>query len=264
MTIRVYDTDNATDYAALLNMSQVHFHQALPRQELYGSPAALAQGLEPVESVPDILLQPDQYVDAVAHANELQVMPIYHMYHTWRPKGTRYNQNGIGYCWTWSGTGCLMTTRALEDKDTVILAPVSMGYLVGWADRGNYLNSFIQGARDQGICPAVDGNFNDLRRSKAVWDAVGRRNEFQLDQVWDTRSSDMVKHCLSILCYGRSLYIAYNWWGHALELVGVRYEGSTLQWLISNSHNEDDVIVLTGSRAVPSEAYGFISTKMAP
>ena len=263
MTARTYDTDNATDYADLLKMSQVAFHQALPRQELYGSAAAEAMGLEPIESIPDVLIQPDQYDDALKQAHERQTMPIYHMYYTWRPQGTRYNQDGIGYCWTWSGTGCVMTTRAMEDKETVILAPVSMGYLVGWADRGNYLASFIQGAREQGICPAVDGNFNDLRRSKAVWDAVGRRNEFQLDQVWDTRKSDMVKHCISGLCYGRSGYIAYNWWGHALELVGIRMVNGVLHWDISNSHNETDVITLTGTRAVPDECYFFISTKMA-
>ncbi len=90
------------------------------------------------------------------------------------------------------------------------------------------------------------------------------RDEFKLDLVWDTRSSAMKQHCVSILCYGRSLYVAYNWWGHAVELVGIliRPDG-TWEWWISNSHNEPDIIVLTGTRAIPSEAYGFISTVMA-
>ena len=263
MTYRVYDTDNGSDYADLLDMNPVMFRQALPRRELYGSTAALEAGLSPIEEVPDVLLQPDQYAEAIRLSHEQQSQPIYHMYDTWRPKGTRYNQGNIGYCWTWSGTGCVMSCRALEDKDLVILAPVSMGYLVNWANQGNYLSSFIKGAREQGICPAVDGNFNDSRRSKTVWDAVGRRNEFQLDKVWDCRKSAMTQHCISGLCYGRSGYIAYNWWGHALELVGIRMVNGVLQWDISNSHNEPDVITLTGSRAVPDECYFFISTKLA-
>ena len=156
-----------------------------------------------------------------------------------------------------------MSCRALEDKETVILAPVSMGYLVGWADRGNYLESFIKGAREQGICPAVDGNFNDLRRSASVWNAVGRRNEFQLDKVWDCRRSAMVQHCISGLCYGRSGYCAWNHLMHAMELVSIRMVNGVLQWDISNSHNEPDVITMTGSRAVPDECYFFISTKQA-
>ena len=85
MTYRVYDTDNATDYAELARMSQVEFGQALPRRELYGSPAALEAGLEPIEEVPDILLQPDQYDEAIRIAHEQQSMPIYHMYDTWSP-----------------------------------------------------------------------------------------------------------------------------------------------------------------------------------
>jgi hypothetical protein len=102
---------------------------------------------------------------------------------------------------------------------------------------------------------------NSSNRSVTHWNQVGQREKYRLDKVWDTRSSAMTQQCISILCYGRSLYIAYMWWGHAVELVGVRYNGSTLEWLISNSHNEPDVIVLTGSRAVPSEAYAFVSTK---
>lgn len=260
MTHRVYDTDNGSDYADLLDMNPVMFRQALPRRELYGSTAALEAGLSPIEEVPDVLLQPDQYDEAIRLSHEQQSQPIYHMYDSWRPKGTRYNQGSLGYCWTWSGTGCVMSCRAMEDKDLVILAPVSMGYLVGWANRGNYLMSFITGAREQGICP---GDLNDSRRSATVWNAVGRRNEFQLDKVWDCRKSVMTQHCISGLCYGRSGYIAYNWWGHALELVGIRMVGGVLQWDISNSHNEPDVITLTGSRAVPDECYFFISTKQA-
>lgn len=260
---RVYDTDNGTDFVDLVRMVPSDFVQALPRRELYASPEADALGLTPVEAVPDVLIAPSEYEGRIKEAHELQNMPVYHMYHTWRPKGTKYNQNGIGYCWTWGGTGCVMTTRAMEDKDTVLLAPVSMGYLVNWADRGNYLGSFIKGAREQGICPAVDGNLNDLRRSASVWNAVGQREKFRLGVVWDTRSSAMTQHCISILCYGRSLYIAYSWWGHAVELVGIQVVNGVYQWLISNSHNESDVIILTGSRAIPSEAYGFVSTVLA-
>lgn len=258
---RVYDTDKASDYLALIDLKhRPEMVEALPRRELYGSAEALEMGLEPVEGTPDILLQPDQYEEKIKESHSLQTQPIYHMYNSWRPKGTRYNQDGIGYCWTWGGTGCLMTTRAMEDKPTVLLAPVSMGYLVGWQNRGNYLASFITGARDNGVCPAVDGNFNDLTRSQSYWNNVGQRSKHRLGKVWDTRSSAMTQHCISILCYGRSLYIAYNWWGHALELVGIRMVDGKPHWDISNSHNEPEPITLTGTRAVPSEAYAFLNS----
>jgi hypothetical protein len=265
MSERVYDTDNGTDYAALLDIVKpsTGIVEVFPRQTLYGSDEALAIGLEPIEAVPDVLLQPDQYEDAIKEAHELQTMPIYAMYNSWRPKGTKYNQDGLGYCWTWSGTGCVMTTRAAEDKDLVLLAPVSMGYLVGWANRGNYLESFIKGAREQGICPAEDGNINSLNRDSAYWNRVGQRDRNRLDKVWDTRASAMTQHCISGLCYGRSGYCAWNELSHAMELVGIRMVNGKLQWDISNSHDESDVITMTGSRAVPDECYFFISTRMA-
>ena len=255
-----YNTDDEHDIGVLMRLKpDPGVMEYLPRVEEYGSPEAIEMGLEPVEAVPDMLISPSDYKDAVALAHETKVMPVHHA-HVWRPPGYRYNQDGIGYCWTWGGTGCLMTCRAAENRPLVKLAPVSMGYLVGWANRGNYLSSFMRGAREQGICPAPDGNMNNSNRTANYWNSVGQREKYRLDKVWDTRANAMTQHCISILCYGRSLYIAYNWWGHAVELVGVKYNGNTMEWIISNSHNEADTIVLTGSRAVPSEAYAFVST----
>jgi hypothetical protein len=255
-----FNTDNDHDVQILMRLKPMPgLMEYRPRREEYGSAEAIAAGLEPVENSPDVLLQPDQYRDAVKLAHEQQTMPLYHCY-KWRPAGFKYNQDGIGYCWTWSGTGCMMTTRAAENRPLVKLAPVSMGYLVGWKDEGNYLESYIRGAREQGVCPSPDGDINSLNRSSAYWENVGERGKYRLDKVWDTRANAMEQHCVSILCYGRSLYIAYSWWGHAVELVAVRYNGSTMEWVISNSHNEADVITLTGSRAIPSEAYAFVST----
>lgn len=167
-------------------------------------------------------------------------------------------------CWTWSGTGCLMTTRAIESKDLVLLAPVSMGYLVGWANRGNYLASFIKGAREDGICPVTDTeSFNSTNRSASYWGQFSeQRKLYKLDKVWDLNPRNIVQECISSLCYCRSIYIAYNWWGHALELVGIRYNKQKRQWewIISNSHNEPEPIILTGSRAEPDEAIVFVSS----
>lgn len=239
-----------------------------PRVTRYGSPDAEAIGLEPIEAVPDVLVPEGEYAAVVSHAHEQQAFPIYHMYDSWAPPGYKFNQNGLGYCWTWSGTGAVMTLRALEDKDFVPLAPVSMGYLVGWRNNGNYLESFIQGAREDGICPAVNGEINSHKNSRSYWDQHDAdRHLYRLDKVWDTnaRAGDdvMIQHCLSILSYGRPLYCAWNWWGHAVLVVGMRWdetEYKNIVWLLRNSHNEDDVIELTGSRGVPDEAYGFVST----
>lgn len=255
----VYDTDNVSDIQNLKEQKEFKGYELFqrPPEIRYGSAAATVEyGLIPIEAVPDALIALDEVPERFDEAHELQALPIYHMYNTWRPKGTRYNQNGLGYCWTWSGTGCVMTTRGLEDKETVLLAPVSMGYLVGWKNQGNYLASFVKGAREDGICP---GPLNSLDRNSSTWNKP-ERALYKLDMTWDTRKERMKQHCASILYYGRSIYIAYNWWGHALELVSIRIVNGVWYWDISNSHNEPDVITLDGSKAEPDEAIGFIST----
>lgn len=262
--IRCFDTD--TQMAELLRQKpKPAVREAWKRKSVYATSSAEAFGLEPIEAYPEVLIPKDSFKDAIIECTKPEnlVFPLHHQYRTWAPKGFRSNQNGIGYCWTWSGTAGVMDVRAIEDKDMVMLAPVSMGYLVGWADRGNYLESFIKGAKEAGICP---GEFNSHERRSSLWPMDGERKNFRLGQVWDTDNSDkitMLQHCLSILVFGRPLYIAYNWWGHALEMIGIRWTEGTYQNItvqIRNSHNEDDIIELTGSRCIPDEAYGFIST----
>ena len=137
--IRHYNTDS--DMAQLLAMRPDRSQpEVFARRTKYGHSSAINAGLTPVEAIPDVLVSPTDYKDVLAKAHELKILPVYHQYNSWAPAGTfRWNQNGLPYCWTWSGTAGLLDVRAIEQKPTVLLAPVSMGFLVGWKDRGNYL-----------------------------------------------------------------------------------------------------------------------------
>ena len=268
MAVKRFNTDNPADVNTLkkLKPKGAQYVEALPRRTRYGSAEARRLGLTPIEDEPDVLIPQSDYKEALQYARDQQTMPIYHQLHTWMPAGKRWNQNGLGYCWTWGGTAALKDCRALEDKGTVQLAPVTMGWLVNWRNVGNYLESYIQGAREKGVAPAScvpDDAWHtpNPRRFDSCWE--NERAKYRLDKVWDTSRNDMLRHCLSILCYGRPLYIAYNWWGHALDMVGMYWDESesyNIVCQIRNSHNEDDVIELTGSRMIPDEAYGFAST----
>ena len=245
--------------------------QVYPRRSRYGDDLAVNKyGLIPVEDKVDLIEWAD-LKEVLSDAHEKQILPLYHQYNSWAPPGFKYNQDGIGYCWTWSGTAAMMDTRAAEDKDAELLSPVSMGYLVGWRDRGNYLEDYIQGARTHGVAPIshVDGNINSTNRNprtyKDGWEEEAKK--YRLDEIWDTdtRSGDRttILHCATILATARPIYIAYNWWGHALELVGIRWDEAkqnNVVWQIRNSHNESDLIELDGSRGTPDEAYGFVGT----
>jgi hypothetical protein len=227
---------------------------------------AVASGDE--YGAPDMLVPKAEYKDAIDFASEFQVFPSFAQKASWAPDGFRYNQNGLGYCWTWGGTACCMDLQQIHCVDVIPLAPVSMGYLVGWANRGNYLESYIGGAREQGVCAAIDGNINDHRNSRNVWSDQER--PVKLDKVWDidTRSSKekALQGLLSCLVYGCPVYIAYNWWGHALEMVAIAWDQTKpydVVFVIRNSHNESDFILLEGSRGIPDEMYAFVSLKLS-
>jgi hypothetical protein len=240
---------------------------AMPRQTRFGDAAARKAGLIPFEEIsPVTLIDPKDYKEVITDCHAKKIFPIYHKKANWAPPGFRWNQNGLGYCWTWGGTGAFMDTRAREGKESVLLSPVSMGFLVDWRNRGNYLESFIQGARDHGIAPmeyTPDQHSTNYRDFKAGWEEAAYQYRLPPDGVWDTNPSKMIQYAITILSTGTPLYIAYNWWGHALSTCGVIWDESVTNNIIfqnQNSHDEDDVIEMTGSRAIPDEAYGFPAT----
>ena len=246
----------------------------IPRRSRYGDDLAVNKmGLLPVGDLTEIL-QWDDLKDAILLAREHRDMPIFHQYASWAPKGEfRSNQDGLPYCWTWSLTATFLDLRATEQKDLIYLSPVSMGWLVNWASRGYYLDDSIRGLRERGVAPIshVDDNFNSTNRNyrnyKSGWEEEALK--YRLKEVWDidTRSGDRnsILQAATVLCSGRPIYIAYNWWSHALMCTGMRWnEGkkNNIEWEIRNSHNENDVILMDGDRGVPDEMYGFVSSEL--
>lgn len=237
---------------------------ALPRQSVYGT----VPGLVPFgEAYPNKLVQPSEYKEVIAECHTAKVFPLYHQAATWCPPGQKWNQNGLPYCWAWGLAASIMDARAREGKPTKVLAPVSLGFTVNWANRGNYLESAIRGATGRGICEAeyVPDPFSRAYKGyRPGWEENALL--YRLAEQWDVdnrSTSAMIQHSISVLSTGTPLYVAYNWWGHALECVAVEWDESqpnNLVWVLRNSHNESDVIELTGSRGVPSEAYGIRAT----
>lgn len=270
MSVLRIDMDNPSDVAILTEHISVGEPQVIPRRFRYGDATAFAKGIVPVEAVPDVLIPKDSYKEVLARCWAEKSLPIHHMYASWCPPGTRWYQNGLKYCWTWSGTACQMTVEAAEGKPCVQLAPVSMGWLVNWNNQGYFLDEFLQGSRDKGIAPAeyipnsLDTNY---RKYKPGWDT--ERTKHRMKTAWDTnpRAGDdvMTQHCLSILAYGRPLHGAWNHLAHAMAIKAMRWEEGVFQnlvWIIRNSHNETDVIEMTGKNAVPDEAIGYIDTEL--
>ena len=237
---------------------------AVQRYTEYGDePGLVAFGA----AYPDKLVQRLDYKEEIAWAHSRQTFPLYHQRNTWAPPGYRWNQKFLNYCWAWSVVGSLKDLFAREDKFVPDLAPTTLGGDVGWRNKGNYLGSTLRWLRDRGVAERrfVPGWWDiDPSKFKPGWQDNALK--YRLGETWDLDNSSrsvMIQHCVSVLRTGTPVYIAYNWWSHALELVALEWdEGqkNDLVWVIRNSHDEDDVIRLTGDKGVPDEAYGLRSS----
>jgi len=244
--------------------------EALPRRTRYGSPEAGRLGLIPVQDYPDMLIDPADYKEVIQHCHDKK---IFGMYHQKASKvldtGGNWNQNGLGYCWAFGMSMALMDCRAIEGQKPVRLAPTSLGWLVGWKNQGNYLESTMDGARTKGIASTafVPELSINPREFKAGWEDDALK--YRLLEAWDTNrvsEAAMVQQCLSILATGRAGYVAYNWWGHALECCAMRFDEKARNkviWILRNSHDEEDVIELEGARGVPDEFFGIRAASIA-
>ena len=255
-----------------MNFEPLNPAGALPRKTVYGEESAREIGLQPIHEVNALdVIDWHDMESAINAAIAAEAMPIHYQHATWAPPGFKSNQNGLNFCWAWSLTAATMDLRALEGKDTTILAPVSLGWLVGWKNRGYYLDDTIRGARERGIAPAeyCGGDFNSTNRSRSTyregWEDEALR--YRLGEVWDidTNESDRYskQQAATVLCSGRPIYLAYDWWGHALMCAGMKWESGDVVWQIRNSHNEPDIIEMKGPKGVPDEMYGLVSTILA-
>jgi len=223
---------------------------------------------------PDKLVDPKDYKEVISRSISDLVFPQFHQERSWAPKGFKWNQNGLPYCWAWSLTAAIMDTEAREAQEgepSKLLAPVSMGGAVKWANTGNYLENAIQWAIDHGVAsaeyvPSSAWFSRNPNSFKSGWEQDALNHKIDPQAVWQMDNSSktsMVQHCITNLSRGNAVYLAYYWWSHALEMIGLIWDETqkyNLKFVIRNSHDESEPIILTGDRAVPDEAFGILGT----
>ena len=245
------------------------YQEVFQREFVYGSQRALELGLQPVDDVPDILVDFDDFEAVIKECHEKKIFPMYWQQRTWAPDGYRWNQNGLNYCWSWSGVAALLDMLAAEGRPTPQLAPVTAGGAVGWANKGNYLDSFVEWVRNDGIAPAefVPNMFErNYRQYKEGWKEAAKG--FRLRNILDTNrragTREMMRQVLSILKLGRPQYAAWNRLSHAMEIIGMLWtpgKWMNITLVIRNSHDETEPIEMYGENATPDEAIGFMSSE---
>ena len=239
--------------------------ECLPRTTAYASDDARALGLIPMEEYPDALIAWEKVPETIERCHKEKIFPVYHLENTGLMK--EWYQDGYGYCWAYGLTAAVMGCRAAEGQKPVRLSPFSLGWLVNWRNAGYYCDRAIAGARERGIAPVEYVPEYNLRPStfRPGWQEEAKK--YRPLEWWDVNTNrtaqDVIRQCLTILATGRPLYVAYNWWAHALVCVGLVCDKGRVIWQLWNSHG-DGVIEISGSRGVPDEAYGVRATSWGP
>ncbi len=239
----------------------------LPRFLEYGSVHAEHQGIVPVGDSLDKLVPKDEWKERINEANRLKMFPIHYFE---KANVVGKNQASTNFCWAYGISSCVEAVDLMQVQVYERLAPATLGWLVNWKNQGYWCSEAIKGAAKKGIAS-----------SKFARDGVSHYKYFEKDwesdcpnhkplEWFDTIGTDsrrrneeeQVAQCVSLLLTPSPLYIAYNWWSHALMMAGLIWDETqkyNLRWVAWNSHN-DGRIELTGSRGVPDEAYAPRST----
>lgn len=266
-----YEFSDQNYYQFIKSRMPKDYQGVLPRRTKYGYDDAYLSGLKPIHEEIDVLDWLD-VKEAIQHSHEHQTQPMYHQAATWAPDGYRHDQNGLPYCWAWSLIATLQDTRAMENKTTVPLAPVGMGWLVNWRSAGYYLDDSIKGLRDRGCPPAtaVGGDPNSTNRNPNSYsnDWKEQALKYRLGETWDTRTGNdkyTIQQLATIITSGRSGYFAINAMSHAMSYTGLHWDEASylnVKFGVRNSHNEPAPIITSGARWVCDELYGFAGSRL--
>ena len=242
-----------------------------PRYLRYGSPEAELQQLYPVGDQPNKLVPQDQWKERILEAHAKKMFPIHFFEANNVPAK---NQDWTNYCSFYSLASSVEAVNLMQGQPYRRLAPATLGHLVNWKNRGFWLTEALAGARTFGFAGsefARDGITN-RRLFESGWEKDALNNRPL--EWWDTVGVDnrrisefeQVQQCVSLLLTPSPLYVALNWWGHALMIAGLTWDETALynlRWTYWNSHN-DGRIEMTGQKAIPDEAYAPRSVTFTP
>lgn len=216
---------------------------ALPRQTNVGGLKCAKVYEEVIKPIPE-----SEWEGRIKEAIERKAFPSAHL----RAAKPDYKptQNGLNYCWAWSLCGTMLVQRLTVGLSFIELAPESLGGDVNFRNAGNYLDSALAYAAKNGACErSFVPTMYSLRPStyKTGWqdNALNHR-----PTEWFDLDGNSWVNTVSALLSGFPLYVGYDWWSHAVCLVGLVIIDGEICPEVFNSH-ADGIIVLSGSRKVP-------------
>lgn len=186
------------------------------------------------------------------------------------------DQNGQGFCWAYSTTGCVQLLRAANNQPYVRLSAHAIGCKVkNFRDEGGWAGLSAKFHKEYG-CPSIEKwaekSMSRSNDTPQTWEnaALHKVTEDWIDltrDVYDQNLSfDQVGTCLLL---GIPCATDFNHWSHsvcAMDLVEVEPGSFGLLILNSWTNNWGDrgMGILRGSKAIPDGAVALRVTGASP
>ncbi len=158
-------------------------------------------------------------------------------------------------CWAYALAQHLECVRAKENLMYIQLAPESITGVCGYQDIGYYLDKALGWITESGMAPRSLVPQYNLNESS--WDKTykERARDFIPLERFDLGTKDMWAEIMTALLTGDSVYLAYNWWRHALNAEELVLEDNEYKLWLPNTHGAGQDVLLSGSKKIPDEAY---------
>ena len=178
------------------------------------------------------------------------------------------DQNGQGYCWAYSTTGCVMAMRAVMNQPHVRLSAHAVAWKIkGGRDEGGWGALSMEYIQEKGV-PSVEfwkeKSMSAANDTPATWAnaALHKVTEGWVDLAEAVYDRNLTfEQLATCLLSNIPVVVDFNWWGHSVFAVDLVSETSIRirnSW--SDSWGERGFGVLEGSKAIPVGGVGVRST----
>jgi hypothetical protein len=163
-------------------------------------------------------------------------------------------QDGLRYCWIYSGAQAAEMTMACQHRKYVELAPESCGGAVNWRNSGYYIDHALSywaehGMASRAFCPdhvITPSKFKDGWEDDAELTVPTETIDVGMDREHNWRMA------CSMLFTGILVpWTGLDWWRHAVTFGKLAIERGEVVPYTRNTHARDDDRILTGRYKYP-------------
>ena len=213
------------------------------------------------------LIDPSEYDERIA-LQEKEESSLEHLC-TWES----LDQNGQGYCWAYSSTGCVMALRSIMNLPPLRLSAHAVAWKIkGGRDEGGWCGLSAKFIKETGV-PSVElWPEKSMSRSNDRPETWTNAKLHLVTEDWQDIGGSLYDQNLSLrqldTCLLLNIPVAtdFNWWGHSVMMGRlVKVESGSYGRAIRNSWSQSwgkkGWSILRGNKAIPDSSIALRVTK---